>query len=240
MLAAWPEETRIEREQAESPFTVAEVVIALQHLKARRAAGPDGITNELLKDALGLAPCWTALFNECLQQGTVPAKWTEAEVISIPKARATDPRDPKAWRGIALKNCTYKPFTDILARRLTTFLEKIGAFPGQQHGFRSGRYLSEIERLHCRNSTAHHGGVEALSFRTAKKHSLKLPTKRDNRRGTGIKLEPKLKPAHIVFQVCSCDSLALVSSSALCTSGSSDGAESAVMTLSVVNAVVLQ
>ena len=63
MLAAWPEETWIEREQAESPFTVAEVVIALQHLKARRAAGPEGITNELLKDALVLTPRWTALFN---------------------------------------------------------------------------------------------------------------------------------------------------------------------------------
>ena len=96
------------------------------------------ICNEHLKEALCLAPCLAALFNECLRQGSIPTSWRDALLTVIPKGKG-DPLDPSAWRGIARKSCCYKLLASILTDRLSLFLDFVHCIPEEQHGFRANR-----------------------------------------------------------------------------------------------------
>ena len=71
---------------AECVISVMTTENALQHIKVNTAVGPDNVPAWVLRDnASTLAAPLTALFNTSLRDGVIPALWTTAHVIPLPK-----------------------------------------------------------------------------------------------------------------------------------------------------------
>jgi hypothetical protein len=70
-LTEQPIETTDDKE-----FTQDEIRQIIEGLKPRKASGPDGITNEILKIVLKNIPkILTYIYNECLRSGCFTKKW---------------------------------------------------------------------------------------------------------------------------------------------------------------------
>ena len=105
------------------PIKAHEVQSAITRLGNNKAAGPDGIFNEFLKDTCSaLLSTWVDLFNKCLHLGEIPEFWIHATLKMLHKGKG-DTEDPNAYRGIALENNTYKLLTKIITTRTTEALD---------------------------------------------------------------------------------------------------------------------
>lgn len=130
------------------PFTMAEMDKQLEVLKLKKAPGPDGITNEMLRH-LGPAAKEELLqvFNASWQSAEVPWEWRRATVIPIPKA-GKDKKLLGSYRPIALTSCLSKLMERMVLARLTHVAEGRGLLPPEQVGFRAGRSVEDnIGRL---------------------------------------------------------------------------------------------
>ena len=80
------------------PITTKEIEAAIKQLKCKKAAGPDGVTNDMIKH-LGPAAKKTLLelFNDSWKNGTVPALWKKAIIIPVHK-KGKDKKDPNSYR----------------------------------------------------------------------------------------------------------------------------------------------
>ncbi|CAG0882141.1 unnamed protein product [Cyprideis torosa] len=84
------------------PFSDEEVNTGIQHLKNKKAAGPDRLANEHLKaSAAAILGLWTLLINTCLRFGTVSSRWRESKIIVLYKGKGST-AEPGNYRGIAL------------------------------------------------------------------------------------------------------------------------------------------
>ena len=123
-------------------FTIEELNGALKHAKNHKAAGPDGIPNEVLKN---LTPpskqCLLAIFNEQWRKEIVPADWHESITAMIHKKGSGE--DPVNYRPISLLNCPLKIFTQMLQTRLYEWAENANVLPQSQAGFRKSRSCHE-------------------------------------------------------------------------------------------------
>jgi len=64
----------------------ASVEIKLSKIKIHKAPGPDGLPNWVLRDFCAqLSGPVCAIFNASIREGSVPARWKEANVIPVPK-----------------------------------------------------------------------------------------------------------------------------------------------------------
>ena len=69
-------------------LTPAHIEVILKSLPTRKAAGPDGISNRILRElAVELSYPLCSLFNQSLQTGTFPDSWMLSNVSPIPKTR---------------------------------------------------------------------------------------------------------------------------------------------------------
>ena len=77
-------------------ISMEEVELAIRQLKCKKAQGPDGVTNDKVKN-FGLLTKRTLLklFNESWKTGTVPAMWKKATIIPIHKKGKDKIRKPK-------------------------------------------------------------------------------------------------------------------------------------------------
>ena len=109
-----------------------EIEAATKQLKCKKAPGPDGITNDLIKH-LGPAAKKTLLelFNESWKNGTVPALWKKATIIPISR-KGKDKKDPNSYRPISLLSCLGKLLEQVINRRLISFLEEHLCVPQNQ------------------------------------------------------------------------------------------------------------
>ena len=89
-------------------LTLRELEEVLKKMKQKKAPGPDGITNEMLK-LLGPGAKRTLLriYNQSCSTGTVPTIWKEAVIRPIPKKEKYK-RDPSSYRPISLLGCVGK------------------------------------------------------------------------------------------------------------------------------------
>ena len=123
--------------------TVQEVKETLQICKSGSAQGPDQISYHVLKKLPDTFLLLIAtLFSCCLHIGYFPDKWKCAKTILIPKP-GKDPKQAKNHRPISLLSCLGKILERILAKRLSTHMEKNNLFAASQSGFRAGRMTSE-------------------------------------------------------------------------------------------------
>ncbi len=126
-------------------ITVIEVLNALEHMQAHKAAGVDDIPAEMLKYAQKmearaphlLAPCLAHLFNQVLR-GTYPLEWGQCAVAPVYKGKGST-TDMDSYRGIAVGTATSKLFSTIITHRLSAWAEREGFRAAGQAGFRPER-----------------------------------------------------------------------------------------------------
>jgi len=122
----------------DADFQTNEISIYLKKLSNKKAPGPDGITNEFLKNLPqeGIkALC--DVFNEILDSEIPPPEWSNSITVMIHKKG--EESDPGNYRPIALLNTSLKLFTGLLTNRLVTWAERNKVLPEAQAGFRKKR-----------------------------------------------------------------------------------------------------
>jgi hypothetical protein len=136
--------------------TEKEMYDMIKSLKCKKAPGPDGIINEMLKcGKFYLVPIVQKLFNHIIQSGFFPKQWKKGFIINIHKDGVIS--EPNNYRGITLSSCLGKVFSLIMNARLVEFLNVKGIYSECQFGFRKDRRTTDsiyiIEKLmsHYRN-----------------------------------------------------------------------------------------
>lgn len=125
--------------ELDQPISNAAVMRAMQHLRSNKTPGHDGLSFELYKKfKLLLADHLTAICNNVMHTGQMPATWLEACIIVIPPKH----RPSKSWN-----NSTYIliehwcKFLMILAKRFNTIIGQY-VHPDQS-GFIQQRQISD-------------------------------------------------------------------------------------------------
>lgn len=122
-------------EEMDKEFTKGDVRSALHDLYSKSAAGPDGITNKLLKnldeESLNFL---TDHFNELWKEGKYADEWRKASTALIPKPGK--PLGLDNLRPISLTSCLGKTMEHMILNRLTRHLEQSDKLPYNMIGFR--------------------------------------------------------------------------------------------------------
>jgi hypothetical protein len=136
------------------PITMAEVVVAFQHVGTAKAPGADALPAEFITkafpsdsvDATLFADTFTAIFNQVVLTSHMPASW-KVKCIS-PKHKAGDKTECGNYRPLAVATTPYRIFTAIFGKRLSAYVH------GAQHGvslhdsqfaFRKDKHASPIQ-----------------------------------------------------------------------------------------------
>ena len=111
------------------------VLEALNLAKNNKSPGPDGITNELLKNGGEcLHNTLLIMFKKFITLEKIPSEWNTG--IIIPIFKKGDRNDLNYYRGICLTSCVAKIFNRIIAMSISKFLEKSNVLSEVQGGFR--------------------------------------------------------------------------------------------------------
>ena len=116
-------------------ITEVEVEAALKGMKKGKAAGPSGLTSELLQAAgkVGIRELRN-IFNDLLEGEEIPKDWNNGNNIPIYKEKG-DAMDCGNYRGVRLLERGMKVYESELERRLRKIVD-IGSY---QFGFIQGR-----------------------------------------------------------------------------------------------------
>ena len=109
-----------------------EVRQAIQDLKMRKAAGPSGVTAEMIKAAGEQAVDWlNSICNRIVKEEAIPESWQMSELVPIYKGKG-DVLECGSSRGIKLLEHGIKVAERVLERRLRQAVE----IDKMQFGFR--------------------------------------------------------------------------------------------------------
>ncbi|KAE9525020.1 hypothetical protein AGLY_015070 [Aphis glycines] len=109
-------------------------------LEQKEAPGPDNITNRIIGEVHKIYPVMLAkVYNQCLVEGTVPARWKESRVVLLRKGNKPE-GVPSSYRPLLL-NITYN---SVLKTVLPKVAELIG-FADDTLVVAYGRTTSEFE-----------------------------------------------------------------------------------------------
>lgn len=139
-----PQLSEVEQNRLEEPIQLAEIMNAINLLKANKTLGNDGLTGVFYKkfqDQLG--DILQKVFSECLVKNRIPHSWSEARIVVTPK---TDKElaFPQDYSPISLLNLDYKSLATIIATRLNGSL---GCYMHQdQAGFIKDCYMKDTIR----------------------------------------------------------------------------------------------
>ena len=121
-----------ERSEYDSDFSMSEVKHVLQSMAFSKAGGPDGVPMQVLQHLTDSAiQELTRIINMSWTSGMCPLLWKSSRLVPIPKSK------PGAYRPISLTNAFARVADRLVTRRLTHFLERFQAIPGEQAGFRT-------------------------------------------------------------------------------------------------------
>ena len=100
-----------DKEDDEIPeIVIREVENAIRNSKTGKAAGPDGITNDILHSCgAETYKILTDLFNLCIKQKKIPESWKHAKMILLHKKG--DETDLKNYQQINILSSLHKIFT---------------------------------------------------------------------------------------------------------------------------------
>ena len=112
-----------------------EVTESIDHLKANKVAGLDGIIPEVFKHSCDkIIPFLVHRFGTVFTSGVYPEAWTEAVIYPLHKKSSI--HEPDNYRGISLLNGCSKPYSYIINKRLSRWVEDNDLLGGIQAGFR--------------------------------------------------------------------------------------------------------
>jgi hypothetical protein len=107
----------------QTDFENDEVHRAVSMLKNGKAAGEDGITNEMVKGGgLVIVECLVRLFNVCMNIGNAPEDWRSAIVVLLLKGNG-DKKECKKYRCISLLSTPGKLYGRVLIERVSELTE---------------------------------------------------------------------------------------------------------------------
>lgn len=136
-IAEWPDKQI--RQQEITEFTPEEIAKVTKYLKMKKAPGPDGIPNEVVKAVSEVnSESIRQVMNKCLMQGTFPAKWKIATLVLIPKP-GKGPQAETKYRPICLLDSIGKFLERLIKERLEEELEEKNIIADNQHGYRAKR-----------------------------------------------------------------------------------------------------
>ena len=157
-----------------------EIEKLLEQLDARKAMGPDGVSNWTLKECKEqlVEPIWD-IIDSSLREGKVPKEWKRANIVPIYKGgKKTEPLN---YRPVSLTSVVGKLCEIIIKEQWVKYLEEKEIITHCQYGFRKGRscvtnllsfYTRVIDVVDNRD-----GWVDAV-FLDIKKAFDKVPHKR--------------------------------------------------------------
>lgn len=120
-------------------ISLDEVEAALSNLKRNKAAGLDGIKNEILKyGSVNLKKEIQRSLNCIWKHETIPQEWNTSLLKLIYKGKG-DKQSFHNYRGIALQSNVCKILTSIMNTRITDWLEDHNILADEQAGFRRNR-----------------------------------------------------------------------------------------------------
>ncbi|GBP74987.1 LINE-1 retrotransposable element ORF2 protein [Eumeta japonica] len=121
---------------------------AINTQKSDKAPGPDGISNEILKQMKAdLIPILTEIFNGVISTEIIPKQWTEFNIILLFKKG--NHSDMGNYRPISLMSNIYKIFAKVILKRIERKLDE--QQPIEQAGFR--RDFSVLDHIHTVRQT---------------------------------------------------------------------------------------
>jgi hypothetical protein len=109
----------------------------LSSINGKKSSGPDEISPRILKEiSTEIAPILTFLFNQSLEQKSLPKDWLTANVFALHKK---GPKNmPENYRSISLTSVCCKLLEHIIFSAVAHHLESNKILTPRQHGFRSG------------------------------------------------------------------------------------------------------
>jgi hypothetical protein len=114
------------------------VVEVLKYLPEGKAAGPDGIPNDIIQRMpREFHELLFRIMKKAWEGHHTPEGWKGSTVALLHKKG--EPTELKNWRPIALANCTYTLWTAVVTRLMTDDAEYGSVLDGSQEGFRRGR-----------------------------------------------------------------------------------------------------
>lgn len=117
------------------PVTENEIVLIINKLKNRSAAGPDNITSGLIKAVhINLIKPLKYIINLVIKTGKLPTQWKES--IVTPVFKTGDPKNPSNYRPISLISNFAKIFEHSIKNRLTDFFDRFKVITERQFGFK--------------------------------------------------------------------------------------------------------
>lgn len=120
-----------------SPFTMAELIAAIETSRQRTTPGPDGIPYAVFKNMEGAAiDALLEAINTVWETGIVPPDWKHSVVVPIPKP-GKPPNNLQSLRPISLTPTICKLAEKMLATRVSWWLERKKKYHPAQIGFRS-------------------------------------------------------------------------------------------------------
>ena len=126
----------------DSMITLKELREAIGNLKGGKAAGPDEVIGEYLKNVgLAFEDILLKLVNLIFSNHIYPAKWALNFLKPIFKKDST--KDPDNYRGLAIGSAFSKLFSFILLTRLTNFIDIKNLISPQQIGFMKGKSTAD-------------------------------------------------------------------------------------------------
>ena len=126
-------------EELKKDIELPEITAAMAEAPLKKAAGPDRISNDLLKSTLGITFSFLILlFNFCFRRAVCPTACKTAFLESLYKQKGIR-KDPANNRGIALLSWVYKCFTTILYEQLNNWAECFLILLEEHHGFSKKR-----------------------------------------------------------------------------------------------------
>ena len=116
-------------------ITEEEVRTAIKQMKKGKAAGPSGVTVEMLQAAGEPGIRWvTEICNAILKEGKVPSDWERSWIVSVYKGKG-DALECGSYRGIKLLDQVMKVMERVIEKRVRSIV----LIDEMQFGFRPGR-----------------------------------------------------------------------------------------------------
>lgn len=125
-----------------------DVCRALQDLKPKQSAGPDGIPPYIFRDCrVALAKPLLHIFNKCLKAAVFPERWKVTRVVPVPKAGSAESVD--GYRPVAVLSTPAKVLETAIHKSI--YLQVGAQLSDAQHGFRPGRSTTSNLLCHMAN-----------------------------------------------------------------------------------------
>lgn len=123
-----------------TPLTIEELREAIDHLPRGKAAGPDGVPNEILSVFGKKAPILLLdVFKKCISQSTFPTRWKRARLVLLHKGQNKPVTEPSSYRPLCMLDTAGKLLERIILQRLSKLIASTGSASPNQFGFMKGR-----------------------------------------------------------------------------------------------------